>query len=152
VTWAVIFVTFFYTFVSVVCLSAFGEKSAVKAIWPLMVYIRNINLPGLFIERLDGIILSIWVITVFTTVVTGFYIVTYSFSKLLNTNEQKQYALPLLIIVYYLALQPSGLAQLYEWGDWGFKYVSTIFIYTIPILALIIASLRKLGVKKDEEF
>jgi ABC-type transport system involved in multi-copper enzyme maturation permease subunit len=89
---------------------------------------------------------------VFTTVVTGFYIVTYSFSKLLNTDEQKQYALPLLIIVYYLALQPSGLAQLYEWGDWGFKYVSTIFIYTIPILALIIASLRKLGVKKDEEF
>lgn len=151
VTWAVLFVTFFYTLVSVICLSAFGAKSATKAIWPLLVYIRNINIPGLFIERLDGIILSIWVITVFTTVITGFYIVTYSISKILNTEEQKQYALPLLIVIYYLALQPSGLAQLYEWGSWGFKYVSTIFIYAIPVLVLIIASLRRLGVKKDEE-
>lgn len=152
VTWAMLFVTFFYTIISVICLSAFGEKSATKAIWPLLVYIRNINLPGLFIERLDGVILSIWVITVFTTIITGFFIVTYSISKILNTKEQKQFALPLLIVIYYLALQPSGLAQLYEWGSWGFKYVSTIFIYVIPIFALIIASLRRLGVKKNEEF
>lgn len=152
VTWALVFVTAFYTIVSVVGLSAFGAKSATKSIWPLLMYIRNINIPGLFIERLDGVILSIWVITVFTTMITGFYIVTYSLSKLFNTKEQKQYALPLMIVIYYLALQPAGLAELYQWGDWIFKYVSTIFMYVIPVAALAIAALRRLGVKKREDF
>lgn len=152
VAWGLIFVTGFYTLVCIVGIGAFGAESATKAIWPLLVYIRNINIPGLFIERLDGVVLSIWVITVFTTIITGFFIVTYSLSKIFNTKEQKQYALPLMIVIYYLALQPAGLAELYQWGDWIFKYVSSIFMYVIPVAALAIAALRRLGVKKSEDF
>ncbi|OGO79198.1 MAG: hypothetical protein A2Y23_13405 [Clostridiales bacterium GWB2_37_7] len=152
VAWGLVFVTGFYTLVSIIVLSAFGAKSATKSIWPLLIYIRNINIPGLFIERLDGIILSLWVVTVFTTIITGFFIVTYSFSKIFNTKEQKQFALPLMIILYYLALQAAGLAELYQWGDWIFKYVSSIFIYVVPVFALVIAALRRLGVKKSEDF
>jgi spore germination protein len=152
VTWALVFITFFYTLVSVIGISAFGVKSAAKTIWPLLNYIRNINIPGLFLERLDGVILSIWVITVFTTIILGFYIVTYSASKILNTKEQKQFALPLMIFIYYLALQPASLAELYMWGDWIFKYVNSIFMYIVPIVALLIAAIRRLGVKKSEDF
>jgi spore germination protein len=152
VAWGLVFVTVFYTLVSIIGLSAFGAKSATKAIWPLLIYIRNINIPGLFIERLDGVILSLWVITVFTTIITGFFIVTFSLSKIFNTEEQKQFALPLMIVIYYLALQPAGLAELYKWGDWIFKYVSSIFIYVVPIVALFIAAIRRLGVKKSEDF
>ena len=152
VAWALIFITFFYTFISIIGISAFGVKSASKTIWPLLNYIRNINIPGLFLERLEGVILSIWVITVFTTIITGFYIVTYSISKILNTKEQKQFALPLMIFIYYLALQPESLAELYKWGDWIFKYVNSIFMYIVPILALVIVVIRKMGVKKSEDF
>ena len=151
VSWALVFVTAFYVLISVIGIAAFGAKLATKDIWPLLIYIRNINIPGLFIERLDGVVLSIWVITVFTTVITGFYIVTYSFSKVFNTREQKEYALPLMIVIYYLALQPAGLAQLYKWGDWIFKYVSTVFMYVIPLLALLIASIRRMGARRSEE-
>jgi spore germination protein len=151
VTWALAFVTFFYVFIFIVVIGAFGAKSATKDIWPLLIYIRGINIPGLFIERLDGIILSVWVISVFTTVLTGYYIVTYSLSKVLHTKEQKQYALPLMIAIYYLALQPAGLAQLYKWGDWMFKYVSTVFMYIIPLLALSIAAIRRMGVRRSEK-
>jgi spore germination protein len=152
VAWGLIFVTGFYTLVSIIGISASGAKSATKAIWPLILYIRNINIPGLFLERLDGVILSIWVITVFTTIIIGFFIVSYSLSKIINTKEQKQYALPLMMIIYYLALQPAGLAELYEWGDWIFKYVSSIFIYVVPIVVLLIAAIRRLGVRKSEDF
>lgn len=152
VAWALVFVTVFYTLVSIIGISAFGVKSATKAIWPLLIYIRNINIPGLFIERLDGVILSLWVITVFTTLITGFYIVTYSISKIFNTKEQKQFALPLMIFIYYLALQPASLAELYKWGAWIFKYISSIFIYIVPVVTLLIAAIRKVGVKKSEDF
>ncbi|MDF2593334.1 MAG: spore germination protein [Clostridia bacterium] len=152
VAWSLAFVTAFYTLVSIIGLSSFGVKSAAKDMWPLLLYIRNISVPGLFIERLDGIVLSLWVITVFTTIITGFFIVTYSLSKILNTKEQKQYALPWMIIIYYLALQPASLAELYKWGDWAFKYVSSIFIYVVPVVTLLIAAIRRKGAKKDEDF
>lgn len=151
VAWSLVFVTGFYTLISIIGISAMGAKSATKAIWPLLIYIRNINLPGLFIERLDGVVLSLWVITVFTTVITGFFIVTYSLSKVFNTKEQKQFALPLMIVIYYLALQPAGLAELYKWGDWMFKYVSTGFMYVLPLIILAIAAIRRQGVRKHED-
>jgi spore germination protein len=152
VAWALIFITGFYTLISIIGIGAFGAKSATKTIWPLLNYIRNINIPGLFLERLDGVILSIWVITVFTTVISGFYIVTYSTSKIFNTKEQKQFALPLIIFIYYLALQPASLAELYKWGDWIFKYVNSIFMYIVPVAVLVIAAARRMGVKKSEDF
>jgi spore germination protein len=151
VAWGIIFVTFFYTLVSVIGITSLGQKAASVSIWPLLVYIRNISLPELFLERLDGITLSLWVMTVFTTIVTGYYIVSYSLSEILNTKEQKQFAAPLLIIIYYFALQPASLAELYSWGDLMYKYVSSVFIYIIPVVMLIIAALRRLGVKKHEE-
>ena len=152
VAWGLAFVTGIYTFVCIIGLSAFGVKSASKAIWPLLLYIRSINIPGLFLERLDGIVLSLWVVTVFTTIITGFFIVTYSLSKIFNTKEQKQFALPWMIIIYYVALQPASLEELYKWGDWMFKYVSSMFIYLIPVMALLIAIIRRKGAKKDEDF
>ncbi|MFZ5351248.1 MAG: GerAB/ArcD/ProY family transporter [Bacillota bacterium] len=145
------FVTLFYSLTTLICLSAFGEEAAPKHIWPLLSYIRNINIPGLLIERLDGVTLTIWVVTVFTTLATGYFIASYSLSKIMGTKEQKQYAIPLVIIIYYLALQPDGLAQLYQWGNYVFKYVSGVFMYVIPILLLLIASIRKLGVTENEK-
>jgi spore germination protein len=145
ITISVLFITFFFTMIIVFCIAAFGAKSTIKQIWPLVVYIRKISLPGLFIERLDGVILSLWVLTVFTTIVSVFFIVSYSISKVAGTKEQKQYVFPLVIIIYYLALQPSNLAELYEWGNAFFPYAVGAFIYVVPITLLLIAKLRKLG-------
>jgi len=142
---SVLFLAFFFAMISVSCIGAFGAKSTTKSIWPLVSYIRSISLPGLFIERLDGVILSLWVLTVFTTIVSVLFIASYSISKVTGTKEQKQYVLPLVIIIYYIALQPSSLAELYEWGNAFFPYAVGTFIYIVPIALLLIARIRKLG-------
>lgn len=151
VTIALGFSTFFYMIISLIGIMSFGGLKAPKSIWPLLSYIRNINIPGLFIERLDGITLALWVITVFTTIITGYFIVSYSISKILATKEHKQFVLPTMIVIFYLALQADGLAQLYDWGYFIFKYISGIFMYIIPIILLFIAYIRRLGVKKVEK-
>jgi spore germination protein len=143
---AVIFITLFLVMVTIFCIAAFGKNATSLLIWPLASYIRSISLPGLFIERLDGVILSIWMLTVFTTIVSAYFIASYSISKVVGTKEQKQYVLPLAIIIYYFALQPDSLAELSEWGAAIFPYTIAIFLYAVPITLLLIAKLRKLGV------
>ncbi|HYF84097.1 MAG TPA: endospore germination permease [Clostridia bacterium] len=144
---AVLFITLFLVMVTVFCIATFGKNATTQFLWPLVNYIRAISLPGLFIERLDGVILSLWMLTVFTTIVSAYFIVSYSISKVVGTKEQKQYVLPLAIIIYYLALQPDSLAELYEWGAAIFPYAITSFLYAVPIILLLIAKLRKLGVR-----
>jgi len=142
---AVLFITLFLVMITVFCIAAFGKNAAALFIWPLVSYIRAISLPGLFIERLDGVILSLWMLTVFTTIVSAYYIVSYSISKVVGTKEHKQYVLPLAIVIYYFALQPDSLAELYRWGGAIFPYAITTFLYAVPIILLFIARLRKLG-------
>lgn len=144
---AVLFITFFLVMVTVFCIAAFGKNATTQFLWPLISYIRAISLPGLFIERLDGIILPLWMLTVFTTIVSSYFIVSYSISKVAGTKEQKQYVLPLAIVIYYFALQPDSLAQLYEWGAVIFPYAIAAFLYGIPVILLLITKMRKLGVR-----
>ncbi len=148
---AISFITLFFAMITVLCIGAFGVNYVPELIWPLVNYVRAINLPGLFIERLDGIILSLWIMTVFTTLVTLYFVVSYSLSKVFNTREQKQYVLPLVVVIYYLSLQPDSLAQLLKWGDLLFPYATPFFLYIAPLLFLVIAILRKKGVKGDEK-
>ena len=143
---AVLFITLFLIMATAFCIAAFGKNATSHFLWPLVNYIRAISLPGLFIERLDGVILSLWILAVFTTIVSAYFIVSYSISKVVGTKEQKQYVLPLAIVIYYLALQPDSLAELYEWGGTIFPYAISSFLYAVPIMLLLIAKLRKLGV------
>ncbi|HYE81435.1 MAG TPA: endospore germination permease [Clostridia bacterium] len=144
---AVLFITLFLIMITAFCIAAFGKNATTQFLWPLVTYFRAISLPGLFIERLDGIILSLWMLTVFTTIVSAYFIVGYSISRVVGTKEQKQYILPLSIVIYYLALQPDSLAELYEWGSVIFPYAVTAFLYVAPFALLLIAKLRKLGVR-----
>ncbi|HWQ30315.1 MAG TPA: endospore germination permease, partial [Negativicutes bacterium] len=145
---AVLFITMFLVVITVLCIAAFGPEATQQFLWPLVSYIRAISLPGLFIERLDGVILSLWMLTVFTTMVTSYFVVGYSISRVVGTKEQKQYIVPLSIVIYYLALQPDSLAALYTWGGRIFPYAISTFLYAVPVLLLIIARIRKLGVRR----
>lgn len=144
---AVLFITMFLTVITVLCMAAFGPEATQQFLWPLVSYIRAISLPGLFIERLDGVILSLWMLTVFTTMVSSYFVVGYAISRVVGTKEQKQYILPLSIVIYYLALQPDSLATLYTWGGRVFSYAIPFFLYAVPVSLLIITKVRRLGVK-----
>lgn len=143
------FVTIFYAVVTAICVANFGEKLTPQITWPVIMFIKGISFPGLFIERLEGVALALWVLTVFTTIVSIYYVTTYTIAKVLNTKEQKQYVLPLAIFMYYIALQPKDLGQMFKWLNQVSLYAESIIIYALPVILLAIAYLRGLGGEGD---
>jgi len=139
-----IFITIIYMIITILCLTMFGVNMLKESTWPLLNYVRNINLPGLFLERLDAIMLAIWLFTVYTTIVSLYFVLTYSISKILNTKEQKQFALPLVPLIYFLALIPDNAAQIDKISEVFFTYFGILIIAVVPIILLIIAWIRKL--------
>jgi len=140
---ALIFITLLYMLVTILCLTMFGVNLLKDTMWPLLGYVRNINLPGLFLERLDAVMLAVWLFTVYTTMVALYFILTYSLSKLFGTKEQKQFALPMVPIIYYIALMPENVAQIGKMSDTLFQYFGIFIIFVIPFLLLLIAWIRK---------
>lgn len=140
-----IFVIIIYLILNTLCLGMYGTEALKKIVWPVLDYVRSINLPGLFIERLDGVMLGIWVFTVYTTMIALYFGLTYSLSKVFGTRDHKQYALPAVPVIYFLSLIPENIAQLEKTTTYLFNYLGSILIFAVPILLLLIAWIRKKG-------
>ena len=123
------FVTITYSILTILCFGMFGTKLLKGIVWPVLAYVRGINLPGLFIERLDGVMLGIWIFTVYTTMIAIYFALTYSLSKIFGTKEQKQYALPMVPIIYFMALIPQNIAQVEKMTKYLFQYFGSILIF-----------------------
>lgn len=141
----IIVVTLFYIIITVLCFSMFSVKVVEGMIWPLLSYVRSVNLPGLFIERLDGVMLGVWVFAVYTTMVSLYFALTYSLSRLLGTKEQKQYALIMVPFIYLASIIPQNFAQVDKMSVYLIEYSGTILLYVVPPLLLLIAWIRKKG-------
>lgn len=144
-TAGIIFVTAIYAIVTALCISKFGIELTKKLVWPVLGFVRSINLPGLFIERLDGVMLGIWIIAVYSTIVILYFSLTYSLSKIFGTKEQKQYALLMAPAIYFTALMPQNLGQILKMPIFTNQYLGNALKFIIPILLITIAKIRKKG-------
>ncbi len=139
------FVIASYMIITGLCISKFGIEWNKKMIWPVLGYVRSINLPGLFIERLDGVMLGIWILAIYTTVIILYFALTFSLSKIFETKEQKQYTLPMVPFVYFASLIPLSPKEILRMPVYINQYLGSVVIFIIPTFLLILAFVRKKG-------
>ena len=146
----VLFITITYVIITGLCISKFGIEWNKKMVWPVLGYVRSINLPGLFIERLDGVMLGIWILAIYTTMIILYFSLTFSMSKIFGTKDQKQYALILVPAIYFVALIPQNPAQTLKMPIYINRHFGNILKILVPLLLLLIAMIRKKGGIKSE--
>lgn len=138
-----------YLITNIFVLATFGEDTIESLIWPLMAYIKSIEIPGGFIEQLEGIIMTIWVLFIYTTLSTVYFLSSFTLSRVMNVKEHSFFVSLLLPVIYILSLLPDNVAQLYDWlGIFSF-YGSTLVSIIIPSFLLLVAKVRKKGEKAN---
>lgn len=142
-------ITFIYLISTIIVLASFGSHEIQTLIWPLMAYIKSIQVPGAFIEQLEGVIMTIWVLFIFTTLGTIYFSPAFLLTRLTKTKEHKIFVIALLPIIYILSLQPDNVAQIYDWLGVFSMYAGTLVVIIIPIFLLILAKIRKKGLKSN---
>lgn len=133
-------ITFFIT------LAGFGVFELKREIWPSLSIIREVELPGFFIENIDGIILSAWIIVVFATLGPAIYSGSVILSKIFNTKRHNYFVLPMIPIILTLSLIPQNIGEVYFITQEVLKYLGTFLLIICPITLYIIALIKK-GVK-----
>lgn len=137
-------VLFVYIFIFGVTVAGFGTDQLAHMIWPTMSIFKTIDFPGLFIENVEGLVMVIWIFLVFMSTAVILLVKTILVGNLLRLRERDFFALPLVPIIYLIALFPQSLAETYEYMGPFSTYSVTFFAFIIPLFIAISLGIRKI--------
>jgi spore germination protein len=140
-----------YTLVVVSAVSLFGVVEIQRLMWPAFAMYRIIKIPGAFIENVHGVMMAIWVVAVYTTLAVFFFAAVIILSRLFALKEHSFMALPIAFIIYFLALVPDNISQVYSYLD-AFSLVLGIpFGFILPLIIYITAKARRMDKKGGKQ-
>jgi spore germination protein (amino acid permease) len=139
-----------YTIVTIECLAKFGSKETQSLIYPTMMLIKSSEIPGAFIERLEGLLIALWVLLVFTTIVALVFAFSIVGGDLLGHRKRKHIISVFLPAMYIVALQGQNIAQLFDLINKLTLYLGTYTVMVLPALMFIMSLFRGKGGKKSE--
>jgi spore germination protein len=147
---AIFSITLFYTIIIIENLARFGVKETSALIYPTMTLIKASEVPGAFIERIEGLLMALWVLFVFTTVAGLAYAYSVIGEDLLKHKKRKHIISMSLPIVYIIALIGESVAELFQLNDKLTLYLGTYTIIFIPTIMFLASLFRGKGGKKSE--
>lgn len=147
---ALIVIIVCYVLVEIQCIAKFGVKETQALIYPTVSLVRASQVPGGFVERLEGLLLALWVTSVFTTLVAFSFVVAIVVSDFLKHKKPKHIITMFIPIIYIIALIGDSIVEIFNISD---MITNTIGFYVIVLLPLLmfIFSLFKKDVKKGED-
>ncbi|WP_026893567.1 GerAB/ArcD/ProY family transporter [Clostridiisalibacter paucivorans] len=140
--YAVLTITAIYMFTFLITIMKFGEEKLDHLLWPSLSIMKTIDIPGAFIENIEGIVMSLWMLMIFATVAPVLFAVAFSFSRLFNCKKYEHYVIPVLPVVYILSLMPDNLAEAYNYMDMFSYYIGVAATIVIPLSLFIFAIMK----------
>ncbi|MBL0389106.1 endospore germination permease [Tumebacillus sp. ITR2] len=139
-----------YTLIVIAGIMAFGFEELAKQAWPTLELVKSVKAPGLILERLEAIFLGVWVAAVFTTAGNWNFCAVWSFSQLFRIRNHKWTALVLGVALYFIAMRPRNIKQLFMVLDWV-GYFGLVIACLLPLCLLLIAMIRKLDERETDK-
>lgn len=142
--WGLGLSTFVYVLVVTSALAVFGPEETKRLVWPTFEVIKTTTVPGFILERLEAAFVGIWVAAVFTTVGATYYIALLAISQLFRLGDHKVMAIPLVPVMYMVAMAPGDIHTLYRFGV-SLSLVGMAFLTVMPLFMVLVSLLRGNG-------
>jgi spore germination protein len=140
-----------YLLIVIATVSVFGAQEIKLLLWPTLELARTTTLPANILERLDAPFLIIWVIAVFSTLLSSNYLMIHAASELFRLRDHKMFTFFVLPFVFVIAMFPQNVLQMYQIIQLVGK-IGLILTITYPLLLLVVAMIRKKrGDRQHEE-
>ena len=146
---AIIIVTIIYLVVFFLTLSQYGLHSLQRQAFPTISLIKEIDLPGFFIENLDGVAMAIWTLVIFATMAPTYYSAGKILSNLLAVREHGFFIISMIPIIYIFSLIPQDVLQIEKILGTMINYLGIISVVILPTLIYLIG-LFKVRRQADE--
>lgn len=142
--WGMLVIAIFFFMTVTVTLSVFGPEETKELMWPTLELTKLTSLPGQLLERLDAVFLAVWVMAVFTTSFSTFYLASYGTAELLRLRDHKAFGLFYLPYLFLITNIPKNILYLDEMVG-SVRQAGLLLTLLYPLILLVIAVLRKQG-------
>ncbi|MCX7951009.1 MAG: spore germination protein [Clostridiales bacterium] len=137
-----------YVIVIIESYAKFGVKLTQTFMYPTLSMIKASDVPGAFIERIEGVLEALWVLFVYTTIVSLLYSLSIVAKDIIGHIEAKHFVAIALPFLYLTSLIGDSIIDMMQYGD---LITSTLGLYTIfilPIAMFIVSRFKKAGAKQ----
>ncbi|MFV8827773.1 GerAB/ArcD/ProY family transporter [Alkalihalobacterium sp. APHAB7] len=113
-----------YTFLTIITYAVFGLEMAKVVTFPGIELAKEIEIIGAFIERLESIFLTIYIMAIFTTMANILFIIQQIFYEQFIDTQKIRFGLPatLIFIVFLVTFIPNSIIEVETLG----KYVALL--------------------------
>ncbi|MGN8770198.1 GerAB/ArcD/ProY family transporter [Paenibacillus barengoltzii] len=122
----------------------YGVRETLLLIYPTLEMARSIAVGGDVIERMDALFIIMWVINVYTTMFSTYYITSITFSKLLKFQDHRLVTTLLIPFLFGVSLLPQDQFQLYRFSRIADES-SYLFLTGYALLLWIVSVIRRKG-------
>lgn len=143
-TVALIIIGAVYMLIVIICLGLFGAQETNLLFYPTLETARSISIGSGLLERFDAIFIIIWMVSVFTTLFTNYYLTAYSFREITRLKDHRLFSSFLLPFIFLFSLLPSNVYQANDIAAITAE-IGLILLTFYPLLLWLTAIIRKQG-------
>ncbi|WP_064093194.1 GerAB/ArcD/ProY family transporter [Rossellomorea aquimaris] len=140
VSFANLFVTSTYTFLTIVSLVTFSPEELKIVPQPVLYYVKSLYLQ--IVERIDLVFVSLWVVNVITSLTSYLYLSTEGSTYTIKRFNRGTYTMLFGILAYLIALIPGKENEMELFNKLVIS-LSYFYIVVIPFSLLIISFILK---------
>lgn len=130
-------------------LAIFGAEEASRLVFPTFELAKIVHLAG-FVERIESLVVGVWVTTVGLKVMLFYYAGLLSFAHTFNLRDYRPLVLPGLFILIDLSiLEFTDISQIRQLLAGPMVFFNNMVQLGIPLLLYLLALVKKKGVKGD---
>ena len=135
--------------ITFLCVSVIGAENTDRQLYPGYELAKRINIAD-FIQRIEGIMATLWIITLYFKTSLYFYASVLGLSQILNLKDYRPLTLPLGMIAVALSLMiyPNIVYQ-QKWDATTGTSFTILIGLVFPLLLVIVYAIRKKQLKKD---
>ncbi len=128
-----------------ICIAVFGDIKIGDMYWPTLVLARMLHGPSEILSRVDAIFLVGWIVAVFTTLLSYYFIFVRGVAEMFQTKKFRMISFIGVPIAISIAMIPQDTYELYNYIK-SAAFIDIILVIIYPIILLMIAKiLRKKG-------
>jgi len=140
--WGMSITAIAYIIVVAIVVAVFGPEETMQLLWPTFELARNTFFPANVLERMDVLFLIGWLIVVYTTLYSNYFLTVRGASELFRLRDDRMLTLFGFPFAFWIAMLPQNVSQLYQiLGFVGISGFTITIIY--PLILLVVAVIRK---------
>lgn len=142
-SYAMLAIMFSYGYICLATLSVFGPSELAKIAYPTLEVAKVMNMPMLVFERFESIILILWLLNVFTTIINVYANLVQIIIEYFDLKEKVRpwISLAFLPLMYGLSTIPTNLPEMNYYTNW--LSMAGVLLGVLFILVLLIAVIRR---------